>query len=214
MARATYVWEAMAPVTGRKRIQDYGNTLLDNEVSTDTVRSHLGILRRYFSYVLEYPFVITAMGPRRIQDLYGQIDQPVTEYDIPHHVYAGERLGVPLDPEKLYAFYAVLRKEYLTRSGRRAVSARNYAMAVLAGESGLRCDELLKLEIKKDLFFDSCKLQTRHAKGMKGSGKRCRITLFPPLARDTIKAYLVHHRPQLLSCSETDHLLFVDNTGG
>lgn len=210
--RLLYVWEAMTPVTGRKRIQDYGSTMLINEVSTDTVRSYLGILRRYFSYVLEYPFVITSSGPRRLQDLYGSIDQPVTEYDIPHHVYNGERLGVPLDPEKLYEFYAILRKEYLNRPGRRAVSARNYAMAVLAGESGLRCDELLKLEIKKDLFFKSHKLQTRHAKAMKGSGKRNRITLFPPLARDTVKAYLAHHRPNLCILPETDHL-FISQAG-
>ena len=130
----------------------------------------------------------------------GAIEQPVTEFDLPHHVYEGERLGVPLDPERLYDFYSILRAKYLKSSvGWEAVRARNYAMAVLAGESGLRVDELLNLEIGKDLFFESHKLQTRFAKGTRGSGKRGRITLFPPLARDTVRYYLKNHRPQLFS---------------
>ena len=205
-----YVWEALAPVSGRKRLQNYGEILLASEVRVDTVRSYLGILRRYFSYVLEYPFVSTENGARRLQDLYGSIDQPVTEYDLPHHVYEGERLGVPLDPEKLYDFYAQLRSSYLNSPQWAASRARNYTFAVLAGESGLRVNELLNLEINKDLFFESRKLQTRCGKGTKGSGKRSRITIFPPLARDTVKYYLSHHRPHLTP--QTDHL-FISQSG-
>lgn len=204
-----YTWEAMAPVSGRKRIQEYGQALMVSGVKVDTVRSYLGILRRYFSYVLEFPFVVTGQQTRRIQDVYALIDQPVTEYDMPHHVYEGERLGVPLDPERLYDFYALLRRCYLKDSGWASVRARNYTLAVLAGESGLRASELLNLEIE-DLFFESHKLQTRYAKGTKGSGKRCRITLFPPLARDTARFYLSHHRGQLNP--QTSHL-FVSQSG-
>jgi site-specific recombinase XerD len=206
-----FVWEAMEPVIGRKRVQEYGNTLLENELQVDTVRSYLGTLRRYFSYVLEFPFIQSSGGPRRIQDIYGRIDQPVTEFDLPHHVYDGERLGVPLDPELLYSFYAVLRKRYLKGSQWQNVRARNYAMVVLAGESGLRVDELLNLKTS-DLFFESKKLQTRHAKGTRGSGKRSRITLFPPLARDTIQYYLKNHRSGL-AVADSDDSLFLSQSG-
>ena len=144
----------MEPVEGRQRVQEYGQALLNNEIRVDTLRSYLGILRRYFSYVLEFPFVSTEKGPRRLQELYGPIDQPVTEYDLPQHVYEGERQGLPLDPEKLYDLYVLLRKSYLN-SSHPAICARNYTFAVLAGESGLRADELLNLEINKDLFFES-----------------------------------------------------------
>lgn len=205
-----FTWEAMVPISGRKRIQDYGSTLLATEISVNTIRSYLGVLRRYFSYILEFPFVTTDKGPRRLQNIYGPIDQPVTEYDIPHHVYDGERLGVPLDPEKLYDFYALLRESYLNHPQWAATRARNYTYAILAGESGLRSDELLHLEISKDLFFKSNKLQTRHAKGTKGSGKRSRLTLFSPLARDTVQFYLSYHRPSLNP--QTDHL-FVSQSG-
>jgi len=86
------------------------------------------------------------------------------------------------------------------------VRARNYTMAILAGESGLRANELRHLEIKKDLFFESKKLQTRYAKAASGSGKRTRLTLFTPLARDTAEFYIRKHRPHLVASSANDFL--------
>lgn len=211
-----FTWQAMEPVIGRKRVLGYANSLIEGGLSSDTVRRYLGILSRYFAYVLEHPHLLnrdaSSLKYIRIQDLYGFIDQPVSEYDIPVHAYDGERLGVPLDPERLYDFYAVLRSQYLTASSRLSVRARNYAMAVLAGETGLRADELLHLEIQ-DLFFDSKKVQTRYAKGTKGSGKRARLTLFPPLARDTIRYYLKEHRPRLSGAKDST-LLFPSQSGG
>ena len=92
------------------------------------------------------------------------------------------------------------------------LAARNYAMVVLAAESGLRADELIHLEISNDLFFESKKLQTRFAKGTNGSGKRARVTLFTPFARDTIKFYLKNHRPKITNADSTDYL-FISRTG-
>ena len=60
--------------------------------------------------------------------------------------------------------------------------------------------------MNKDLFFESKKLQTRNAKATRGSGKRTRITLFTPLARDTIRYYLNQHRPHLSGANESDFL--------
>ena len=133
------------------------------------------------------------------------IDQPVSEFDMPTHVYDGERLGIPLDPESLYSFYALLREHYLGDAALKTIASRNYTMAVLAGESGLRAEELIHLELC-DLFFEAKKLQTRYAKATKGSGKRVRVTLFTPLARDTVKFYLKQHRPQILGADKTQYL--------
>lgn len=206
-ARPLYTWEAMKPVVGRKRIVGYGKALLASEVSAHTVRRYLGILRGYFSYVLEHPFVFVGESVMRICDLYHSIEQPVSEYDMPAHVYGGETLGVPFDPAKLYGFYDVLRKVYLGKKGGRChTKARNYAMVVLAGESGLRADEVLHLETARDLFFESKKIQTRCAKATHGSGKRSRVTLFTPLARDTIQYYLKNHRPHLKGSKDSLYL--------
>lgn len=208
--RPLYVWEAMDDLRGRKIVVDYGKTLLETEVTTHTVRAYLGTLRRFFSYVLEHPVIFESLtNAVRIQDRYGvTLTQPVSEFDMPRYVYEGEKSGVPLDPERLYDFYSILRQNYLGTSHCRA---RNYAMAVLAGESGLRVDELINLEVS-DLFFDSKKLQTRHAKAAKGSGKRSRITLFPPLARDTMKYYLAANRRELITPSSPEWL-FPSKTG-
>lgn len=192
--RPLMTWEAMEPIIGRQRIIDYANTLLDNELTANTVRAYLGILNRYFAYVLEYPFITTTSSPQKICDKYGEISGPVSEFDLPKHSYDGERLGIPFDPEKLYQFYSVIKRHYLLNNRYPLVSARNYTMVVLAGESGLRVDEILNLELV-DLFFDSDKIQTRWAKGTKGSGKRARTTLFTPLAQDTVKFYLSSCRP-------------------
>lgn len=194
--RSFYTWEAMIPRDGRERIIQYANSLLKTEVTNNTIRAQLGILSRYFSYVLEHAYVKHQNQYYRIEQIYNPIDQPVSEYDIPKHSYDGEQRGVPLDPELLYDFFHILRKSYLIHNNsiRAAIRARHYTMAVVAGESGLRAEELLHLELS-DLFFKSHKLQTRYAKGTRGSGKRARTTLFPPLARDTVNYFLAKYRP-------------------
>jgi integrase len=205
-----YTWKAMEPVVGRKRVVDYSDALLETGIKTDTLRSYLGILRRYFSYVIDHPFIIRDKIAKRIDYLYGSIEQVISEYDIPKHVYNGEKLGVPLDPESLYSFYSILRRDYISASND-IIKSRNYTMAVLAGESGLRANELSHLELS-DIFFKSHKLQTRYAKGTKGSGKRSRITLLPPLSRDTLLFYIKHHRLKILKKNKSDYL-FPSRTG-
>jgi site-specific recombinase XerD len=194
--RILFTWEAMTPIIGRQRIINYANALIESGLTSNTIRSYLGCLSRYFSYILEFPYFIDGETTQKIQERYCEIEQPVSEYDTPKHVYDGERLGVPLDPEKLYDFYAIVRDKYLPQAKYSATAARNYAMLVLAGESGLRIDEVFHIELV-DLFFESNKLQTRCAKGTHGSGKRARVTFFTPLAQDTIKYYL-KIRPQLM----------------
>jgi integrase len=213
-SRILYTWEAMRPIEGRERIAQYATALQKAGISPETLRSYLGMLSRYFSYVLEHPYIFQPpQDYRRIQDLFGPIEQPISEYDMPQHSHDGQRVGIPLDPEKLFSFYAHLRQHYVgTQASYSALESRNYTMVVLAGESGLRIDELLHLEISKDLFFESAKLQTRYGKGTQGSGKRVRVTLFTPLARDTVKFYLNTARPKIPNVQQTD-LLFPSKQG-
>lgn len=206
-----YTWDAMKPMEGRERIKAYADKLKNNCVTNQTIRSHLGTLSRYFSYVLEHPYVQHGGQYLRLDHLYGAIEQPISEYDIPSHSYNGEQRGIPLDPELLYDFYTCLRKYYLLKDSslKAALRARNYTMAVIAGESGLRANEITHLEIS-DMFFKSNKLQTRFAKGTRGSGKRARTTLLPPLARDTTQYFITKYRPQIVT---TESKLLFCNSG-
>jgi site-specific recombinase XerD len=210
--RPLYTWEAMEPMVGRKRILIYGKALLEAELENHTIRKYLGDLKNYFSYVLEHPIIFIGDEAKRINEVYHSIEQPISEYDIPQHSFDGEQLGVPLDPERLFEFYSFLRDKYMPNAQYKHLAARNYAMVVLAAESGLRADELIHLEISSDLFFESKKLQTRFAKGTNGSGKRARVTLFTPFARATINFYLKNHRPNITNAGSTDYL-FISRTG-
>lgn len=203
-----YTWEAMVPVEGRKRMLDYSKGLIESDIATKTIRHYLGTLDQYFSFVLEFPYVEYEGRSTRIQDIYGSIEKPLGEFDLPVHVGDAE-IPVPIEPEKIYDFLALLRANYLKEA--KHVRARNYTMAVVAVQSGLRADELVHLEMK-DLMFDSLRLQTRFAKGKEGTGKRSRLTLFPPLARDTVKFYLSRYRP-LFPRSDKSDLLFLSHTG-
>ena len=210
--RPLYVWEAMEPMLGRNRIVQYGKALVEVELANSTIRRYLGQLRDFFSYVLEHPFVFEWESAKRLSDIYGPIEQPVSEFDCPQHSFGGDQRGLPLDPEKLYDFYGVLREKYIPMAGNEDIGARDYTLAVLAGESGLRMDEIVNLQMTQDLLFESKKLQTRWAKATNGSGKRTRPTLFTPLARDTIQYYLKHHRSNFTGAEKCDWV-FITRTG-
>ena len=209
---SSYTWEVMNLTSGRQQIIGYANNLLTAGIASKTIRSYLGILSDYFSYVLEHPYVKIDDEYISIIKLYGPIDQPVSEYDIPKNSYNGEQLGIPLDPECLYDFFHCLRDHYLiSDSSMSAVTnARNYTMAVIAAESGMRVDEVMHLELN-DLFFKSQKIQTRYAKGTRGSGKRARTTLFTPLARDSVTFYLGKYRSLITPVD--NNLLFPNKQG-
>jgi len=204
-----FVWDAMEPDVGRQMMQQYIKLLVDSELTSKTIRRYLGTLNQFFSFVLEHPFVTVSGEYRRLQEIYGPIEQPLSEFDIPVHVTDTDA-GLPLDPERIYDFLSALREEYLKDGS--LVKERNYAMAVLAAESGLRIDELTHLEIKRDLFFKSSKLQTRNAKSSHGSGKKTRTTLFSPFAQDTVAYYIAHARPAFVKEIRSD-FLFVTNRG-
>ncbi len=209
--RDLYTWEAMAIVTGRKRIVEYGQALIDSGLTNGTIREYFTSLRGYFEFVLSHPFIADHNdATHSIRDLYGPIEQPITEYDIPIHGYGAEFKGLPFDAESLFKFFKLVSQHYLKQNFSH-IRARNYAMIVLAGETGLRADEIAHLEIK-DLFFDSHKVQTRFAKANRGSGKRARQTLFPPFARDTLRFYLSKHRIHIQGADKTD-LVFPSKQG-
>lgn len=204
-------WEAMEVVRGRSIIQSYISCLLKGDFATKTIRDYLNILSSYFSYVLEYPYLKRENDFVHIEDLYDiKICQSISEWDYPNHHYSGEQQGVPFDPSRLYEFYSVVKSSYVDAKPNCPFRARNYTMVVIAGESGLRLNELLNLHIE-DLLFESKKLQTRFAKSSRGSGKKSRVTLFSPLARDSVQFYLKNHRSFFLK-QETS-LVFPSKSG-
>ncbi len=210
--RPLFVWEAMEPVVGRQRVVNYGQNMIDLEIANQTIRNYLGMLQGFFSFVLSRPFVMDMDRPINIADHYNRIEQPISEYEIPVHSLNRERKGIPLDPERIIDFLKVVRDHYLGYGRYPHLNARDYAMAVMAAETGLRVDELVNIDIERDLFFESKKVQTRWAKSSRGSGKKARVTLFPPLTRDTLRYYIKNHRPHIKGYDSTT-TLFISRGG-
>lgn len=199
--RQLLVWEAMAPVVGRQHILAFSKGLICSGLKVRTVILYLGYLRRFFEYVLEFPYVPNKQA-QYIAPKYGPIEQPITEYDYPAHVIDPEPEGFPLTLKELVEFYDFVRSVYIPRSQKEFSAARDYSMIVIAGESGLRADEIIHLDVagpQRDLFYERGRIQTRFAKGTRGSGKRTRKTIFTPFAQATTLHYEEKIRPRFLN---------------
>jgi site-specific recombinase XerD len=208
--RPLMLWEAMTPIAGRERIRAFSKGLVLSLYSPTTVRTYLGYLRRLFQYVLEYPYI----PGHEVQSLvakYGRIEQPVLEYDYPVHVLDGEDEDFVLTGERLLAFYDFVRSKYVPRKQKRLPASRDYTMIVVAGESGLRADEICHLDVR-DLFYSHSCLQTRYGKGANGSGKRVRKTIFKPFVQETMHVYETVIRPGFPD-AKTQAALFLTERG-
>ena len=212
--RQLLLWEAMAPVLGRRRIIEFSKGLIETGLKPRTIHGYLGSLRRLFEYVLEYPFIpTTEVEP--IVSKYGRIEQPVLEYDYPPHVLDQEQEGFVLTGEQLRKFYNFVRTEYIARNQKKFPASRDYTMIVIAGESGLRADEIIHLDAlgsHRDLFYEQNRIQTRYGKACNGSGKRIRKTIFTPFAQATTRVYEESIRP-FFPNAKTNPALFLTEGG-
>ena len=213
--RQLMVWEAMVPVLGRERIKEFSKGLATADISPFTVTKYLGTLRRLFEYILEFPY-IPGKGVQFIVQKYGRIEQPVSQYDYPVHTLDQEdQEGFVLTGDRLYEFYNFVRTTYIEGNQKKHTASRNYTMIVLAGESGLRADEICHLDAlgpHRDLFYEQSRIQTRYGKSTNGSGKRVRKTIFTDLAQGTVRVYEDQVRPAFRN-AKTDVALFLSEAG-
>src|SRR5260221_10204166 len=143
--RQLLLWEAMEPVMGRQRVVAFSKGLIDAGLRPRTVQMYLGSLRRLFQYVLEYPY-IPGIEAQAIVAKYGRIEQPVLEYDYPVHTLDQEEEGFVLTGERLLQFYNFVRLEHIGHNQKKLTASRDYTMIAVAGESGLRADEIRHLD--------------------------------------------------------------------
>lgn len=212
--RQMLVWEAMKPVIGRERIKEFSKGLVIAELSPRTVNKYLGTLRRLFEYILEFPY-IPGQEVQLIVPKYGSIEQAVSKYDYPVHTIEQDEEGFVLTGDRLYEFYNFVRITYIEGKQKKLTASRNYAMIVLAGESGLRADEICQLDAlgeHRDLFYEYDLIQTRSGKGVNGSGKRVRKTIFTEKAQDVMLVYEDQVRPYFRK-AKTNVALFLTERG-
>jgi integrase len=195
----------MQPQAGRQLIVAFSKGLVLAGLRPRTVSGYLGSLRRLFDYVLSSPYIPSNDGlsmfgvqPESVVAKYGPIEQPVLEYDYPAHILDPEDEGFILTGDALIEFYDFIRLDYIPNHQKKLSASRDYAMVVVAAESGLRADEIRNLDLKglhRDVFYERNRIQTRHGKGTSGSGKRIRKTIFTPFAQATLKIFEEQIRP-------------------
>jgi integrase len=212
--RQLLLWEAMKPISGRQRIIEFSKGLCALGLRPTTRRDYLGILRRLFAYTLEWPYIPESL--QSIASKYGPIEQPVLAYDYPVNAAdQDQQEGWALIGDELIEFYCFIKSEFIPRQQKKLSASRDYVMIVLAGESGLRADELRNLDAygpHRDLYFKETFIQTRSGKGTRGSGKRIRRTIFTDFAQCTTSVYLEHIRSHFLN-AETEPALFLAENG-
>lgn len=212
--RQLFIWEAMTPVLGRQRIVEFSKGLIITGLKPRTVTTYLGSLRRLFQYVLEWSY-IPGSEVQPIVFKYGRIEQPVLLYDYPVHAIDRDDEGFILTGKKLTQFYMFIWENYITHNQKKLTASRDYTMILLAGESGLRADEIRNLDAlgpHRDLFYEEGYVQTRFGKGVKGSGKRVRKTDFTQLAQETMRVYEAHIRLKFPN-AKTNPALWLTESG-
>lgn len=213
--RQLFVWEAMEPAVGRQQIMAFSKSLVQADFKPRTISTYLGRLRHLFDYVLAYPF-IPGEAVQSIITKYGPLQQPVLEYDYPTHILDHDQEGFVLTGDQLLEFYDFVLETYVKHNQKKDFARRDYTMIVLAGESGLRAEELSYLDAlppHRDLFYQRNCVQTRYGKAAKGSGKRIRKTVFTEFAQATLQVYEAQVRPHFQN-SQTNPALFLNQSGG
>jgi integrase len=146
----------------------------------------------YCRFLRDNPMVYQA-GQQAIHlpDLYGAIVSPVNRYTIPRQ--PSER-----GPNHLYLLDSEYRQwlRFTYSAIKRDLPAplllkmaQRYLMCVIAGEMGLRLQELLGLQLKHFNMADGVCLVVC-GKGTKGSGHRKRQVTMTPLVKATLKDFL------------------------
>jgi integrase len=201
--RQLYIWEAMKPVEGRRRIMEFllalGRVDDDNHVCVRpaTVRAYAGQLERLFISTLESPYID---GLQTISSRYGPIENPFTGVQYP--VHSRDRLRSErffLTPEQILELLIFLREVYPSLTNRNSTAARLYTLLMLITETGMRSIEILNLDAlgdDRDIFYDKNVIQTRFGKGHNSSGPQTRLMPLTDRAAITLKQYEQEVRPQ------------------
>ncbi len=198
-----YIWEAMEPFEGRKRIKEFLLTLSavddDNKVClrSTTVRAYATQLERLFISTLASPFID---GLQTISAKYGPIENPFTGVEYPLHsrdILRAEKFF--LTPEQILELLVFLREVYPGLTNRNSTVGRLYTIVMLITETGMRSIEILNLDAlgdDRDIFYDKRVIQTRYGKGCNSSGPQTRLMPLTDPALLTLMQYDREVRPR------------------
>lgn len=169
----------------------------------------LKAVRRYALFVKDtHTINVKGQKPLHLPTLYGPMESPVGMYDIPRDS-SENRVNHRYLTEKEYKqwlkfTHGQIKADIPLRKQKRAYSF--HVMCVIAGETGLRLQEILGIQ-PADIHWDDKKLLVTHGKGSKGSGHRKRLVTLSPLSIATISEFINFGKFQ------PNHYIFQDKNG-
>jgi site-specific recombinase XerD len=205
------VWDLLHPTLGPDVVDLIATSLNKFEYSHSTRMGYLGQIRRFCDFIMKRPY-IPGRTPVAIVEKYGAPSQPVSTYECPTHSIDDPPVDPALIGGELKQFLDFVRVYYVSQNQKKHVAQRNYALIALAVTSGVRANELVHLDLD-DLQYEKEQVLVRFGKGHKGSGKRQRLTIFPPFAQLTMQVYITHVRPQLGQPDTANRALFLCEGG-
>jgi integrase len=214
-----HVWEAMKPIAGPLRmkafLKDLSSPCEDRLpcLMPSTVRGYAGILDRFFSSVMDFPYLGDL---QTITSKYGPIETPFKGVEYPIHTrdhLRSERFF--LTEKQILELLVFLREVYPKLTHRPLTAARLYTIILLITESGMRSVEVVNLDSvgeTRDIFYDRKLIQTRFGKGHNTSGPLTRLIDLTRPAEITLKEYERNVRPHFRNYAE-NAALFLDSNG-
>lgn len=176
-----------------KRIVDECYSVLENKFNKARVKACLKAIDKYCKFLQDEPNIyLKGQKNLNIIELYGSINSPVNRYTIPREK--------PSDPSRIYltdseykSFLAHLWDEWNLAIENNELKPYHqmFFMAVIAGELGLRCKEIIGLQLEHFNVTDDICIVTK-GKGCKGSGNRKRDVPLSNLAKASLKDFLKH----------------------
>lgn len=198
-ARQLFYWELMHPKYGEVFIAQFYATLLAAGLKLKTCHMYLKELQYFCEFVLAHPDLPGEGDARTVIDKYGPVRQPVSKYNRPPHAPDeddAERYA--LSCAQRDSFYEFIRCEYIPRSRRPHLAARDFTMIEMAWGGGFRISELTHMHAvgpERDVDYPNGRIRTRWGKGAKCKGKRTRWSILTPRARSVLQQYEQHVRP-------------------
>ena len=217
--RPLFIWEAMEPIAGSRRIRAFLKSLSSPCedglpcLKPVTVRAYGGMLERFFSEVTDSPYLEDL---QTITSKYGPIENPFRGVEYPIHTrdhLRSERFF--LTNQQILELLIFLREVYPTLTHRTLTAARLYTIILLITETGMRSVEILNLDSvgeTRDIFYDRKIIQTRFGKGHNTSGPLTRVIDLTRPAEITLKEYERNIRPHFPNQAK-NLALFLDMNG-
>lgn len=148
-------------------------------------------IRRYCSYLKENPSICLPKGRALyIPEVYGPIESPITRYDLPRQFVEPQPNFRYLQGSEyrlwLTFTWQQTRADLPVKDRLRAYQL--HLMCVIAGEMGLRIQEILALQ-PEHFYLEDKKCLIIKGKGSRGSGHRKRLVPVTDLVKETLLGF-------------------------